>query len=370
VGGFYLIHFTAGVFPLLAGIALYGWHAVAGVAIVLISAIVALALWRRVGARGRMLHYSQGLWFAMLLALMLPAHLAGDRGHPEEWALLVAGAFLLVILLWIVGGMGAGRVHSSVAAYLLLAGCFSQLLVPHRVLNRDHLITGEIFRAAPLDAHGLHNDPWISRHNPTADANLVDPASESLVLYTSGRTELQSRKWMDLPALLRDSMPPLEDYIIAGQPGPIGASSTLMVIIGGLFLLYRGAIDYRIPAFTCLAAYVAFMVLPIPVVIAAAPLWRWAAFRLMPHGISVGITFANYEMMASPLLFTAFFLATSAAIRPMTRGGRIVSGALLGMLSAALQLYVSVAIGPYIALLIISPLPTGLDRWFRQRGAS
>jgi Na+-translocating ferredoxin:NAD+ oxidoreductase RnfD subunit len=276
----------------------------------------------------------------------------------------VAG-LVLVILLWLLGGLGAGHVHSVVAAYLLLVICFGGALVPHRVLGRGHLLTGELFHTGPADAQDLHNEPWIGRRSSSNDADYLEPTAERLTRYTSGRQTVRARKWMDIQGLLRDSMPPLEDFIVAGQPGPVGISSVIAIIIGGLFLLYRGIIDYRIPLLTTLAAYLALMFLPIPAVIDSGPQWRWAPFGTPANGWSVGLTFVNYEMMASPLIFIAFFLATSPTVRPITRRGRAVFAILLGLACAASQLYLSVSFGPYLALLLVSQLSPPLDRIFR-----
>lgn len=365
VPGFYFTHLLGAVFPLTAGILLYGWHGLVSLLAIVGSAALAIACWRRIGPRGRMLHYSHGLWFAVLLAMMLPAHLATEPAAGEAlWPILPLAGLALVILLYLFGGMGGGHVHPVVATYLLLIICFGGDLVPHRILNRSHLLTGELLRSGPADTQDLHNQPWIARRNSPTDSDYQEPTAERLTRYTSGRQEVKARKWLDLQGLLRDSMPPLENFIVAGQPGALGTSSVIAVIIGGLFLLYRGMIDYRIPLLTCAAAYVALLLLPIPALIDNGPQWRWAAFRTTANGWSVGLTFANYEIMASPIIFTAFFLATAAAIRPMTRRGRTIYALSLGVTTAAFQLYVSVSYGPYLALLIVSLLTPELDRWF------
>src|SRR5947209_6725711 len=75
---FYSMHFLGAVFPLTAGLLLHGWRAAAVVALVVGSAALAVAVWRRIGPRGRQLHYAHALWLALLLALMLPAHLVSN----------------------------------------------------------------------------------------------------------------------------------------------------------------------------------------------------------------------------------------------------------------------------------------------------
>ena len=367
LGSYYFAHFFGAVFPLLAGLFLYGWRAAVALAVVVATTAAGVFIWRAVGARGRMIHYAQALWFGVLLALMLPAHLASLRSAGgQTWAILPVGGLLLAIFLWLFGGLGGGHTHAVLATYLLLVICFGQSLVAHRVLNRDHMLTGDLMRSGPADAPSNRNEPWINRHHNADDANYEESATERLARYTAGR-EVPARKWLTVEGLLRDSMPPLEDFIIAGHPDAIGTSSIVAVIIGGLFLLYRGVIDYRIPMLTCASAYLAMLILPIPAVISNGPQWRWAAFRSAGNGWSVGLTFVNYEIMASPLIFTAFFLATSPSVRPMTRRGRTTYALTLGVLCAVFQLYISASYGPYFALFVISLLTSALDSWFRVK---
>ena len=155
--------------------------------------------------------------------------------------------------------------------------------------------------------------------------------------------------------MLRDAMPPLEDLVVGGHPGPIGSSSAIAVIVGGLFLLYRGRIDYRVPLLVVLAAYLAFLLLPVPVVVSeAGPTWRPICLPRAHQDWATMLTFANYELMASPLLFTALFLAPSPTIAPTGPRAHTLFAVLLGFVAAAAQLYLSCSIGPYIALVLVS----------------
>jgi Na+-translocating ferredoxin:NAD+ oxidoreductase RnfD subunit len=97
------------------------------------------------------------------------------------------------------------------------------------------------------------------------------------------------------------------------------------------------------------------------------PQWRWLVVREGDVDWATALTFVHYEIMASPLLFAALFLATAPSIRPVTRRGRVVYAVLAGLLAAPAQLYVSVSIGPYLAVFAASLLTPLLDRWYMPK---
>src|SRR2546423_4505284 len=88
VDEYYGMHALGGVFPLTAGLLLYGWRGAWTIAVVLLSAAAGVVAWRRVGTLGHQLRLPHAMWLASLLALMLPAHLvtfspvSGAEGDP------------------------------------------------------------------------------------------------------------------------------------------------------------------------------------------------------------------------------------------------------------------------------------------------
>jgi Na+-translocating ferredoxin:NAD+ oxidoreductase RnfD subunit len=368
IGRFFWMHVLGGAFPVAAGVMLFGWRALGVIAVVMGSAALVLPLWRRIGPHGRQMRWSHTLWLALLLSLMLPAHLFSMSGHGESslamWPILPAAGIALVWFTWLLGGVGSCRIHPVILTYLLLVVLFGELLVPHTVLRVGKLFVGDVNDAAKTEQVVI-KETWIkSRPTDGHDATWREPASQRLIFYTSGLHPA----WVSLESMLRDRIPPLEDLIIAGQPSPIGCASNIAVIIGGLFLLYRGLIDFRIPLLICITAYGALLVLPIPVVISeSGAQWLWLAMRQQGVGWPMALTFANYELMAGPAVFMAFFLATAPAVRPMSRRGRILFAVLVGVLTAAMQLYASVSFGPYLALLLVSLLTPAMDRFFSPR---
>jgi Na+-translocating ferredoxin:NAD+ oxidoreductase RnfD subunit len=368
---FYSQHFQGAVFPLAAGMLLYGWRALFVTLVVVGSAAGAAEIWQRIGRRGRDISVAHAAWLGVLLALALPAHLGSLHlrwPHASFWILPSAG-ILLSIILWLLRGTAGTALHAVVVTYLLLVPMFHDTLVPHHVLQREHLFTGDVLDAPSEPAPLAANPWWFTRgRTPGHDAIRTTPAAESLLSYTLGRRDVTERGFVLLQGLLRDRLPPLEDLVMAGNPGPIGTSSAIFVIVGGLFLLYRQLIDYRIPLLVTLSALAALLILPIPVAISdVGPRYAWLAGRAPSVGWAVALTFANYELAASPLLFVAFFLATSPTVRPLTGRGRIVFAMLIGVLAAVMQLYVSVSWGPYAALLIAGLTTPLLDRVFRPK---
>jgi Na+-translocating ferredoxin:NAD+ oxidoreductase RnfD subunit len=377
---FFSLHIAGIMLPAGAGLLLYGWRGLVVMALVIASALTASAAWGRIGRRGCQMRGCHNLWLAMLLSLMLPAHLGSTHlsapalaRWSQPWMIAVAAGALLATFTWLLGGVGSGRIHPAVLTYLLIAVLAGAALTPHWVLQRTHLFLGDLGKAAMVDTYPSPADGWVNYPIASGkDALYLRGAAERLTRFTTG-AQRQDR-WLSLTSLLRDEMPPLEDLIIGGQPAAMGASCVIAVIVGGLFLLYRGVIDFRIPLLIYAAAFAAFMVLPVPIVITEAGAqaggghtWQWMAFRSRDVGLANGITFANYETMAGPLLFMAFFIATSSAIRPMSRRGRILYALLIGAAAAAAQLYVSASFGPYLAVLLVGLLSPAIDGLFKVR---
>jgi Na+-translocating ferredoxin:NAD+ oxidoreductase RnfD subunit len=372
VGRYYVLHMVAACFPAATGVILYGWRSLGVIAAVTGSALLAGLLWQRIGTRGGGLRLVHVGWFGLLLSLMLPAHLAARydaAGYSMPWPILVAAGFTLAPLMWLLGGLGAGRVHPVLVCYLLLAGLYGNALTANRVLQRGHLITGDLFAAPRPDQLPPSSEPWIHAAPPGGgEALWRDNTAERLSNFTTGVEANDPRMWLGLDVLLRDRMPPLEDLIVGGEPGPIGAGCALGVIVGGLFLLYRGLIDYRIPVAVLLTAYGTMLLLPIPVsLVNDVPQYSWLPLRTPQITWQTALTFVHYELLSGPAVFIALFLATSPSIRPITKPARLLYAIVAGVLTAIFQFRVSVTYGPYAALLIASLLTPWFDKLMKPR---
>jgi Na+-translocating ferredoxin:NAD+ oxidoreductase RnfD subunit len=372
VRNFVSLEVLAAIFPLSGGFMLYGWRAMGVTVTIVLSTLVAGGIWKNIGWRGRQMRVWHCLWMAVVLSLMLPAHLFSTT--PLDglvlWPILPSAGIILVMVIWLLGGMGAQRIQPTVVTLLLLFAVFHDALMPRYVLRADRLFWGDLLKVNTSSAQNPERGAWmvVTRGTgATHDSLFSIPAADRLIAYTAGQLRPE-RSTMTPQMLIRDQLPPLEDLIIGGQSAAIGNGSAVCIIIGGLFLLYRGLIDWRLPLLATLSAMLALLVLPIPVVITSSGAqFRWFAFRSHYLGWPVAITLMNYELLASPLLLTIFFLANAPGLRPITRRGRAIFAITLGLLSAGMQLYIFVSVGPYIALLVASLLTPTLDRLHRAK---
>lgn len=84
--------------------------------------------------------------------------------------------------------------------------------------------------------------------------------------------------------------------LIGNIGGCIGETSAVLIILGGLYLMYKGIINYVIPTFyICTVAILMFIL---------------GGFNF---------TFVIYELLAGGLMLGAFFMLTDYTTSPMTK---------------------------------------------------
>lgn len=105
--------------------------------------------------------------------------------------------------------------------------------------------------------------------------------------------------------------------LFGGAPGCIGETFRVGLIAGGLFLIITRIIDWRIPL-----AYLG-TVLFFPA----------ASNHIFHTNFAPGL----FQICAGGMLLGAFFMATDPVTSPFTKGGRWISGALLGFLTVLIR---------------------------------
>lgn len=127
-------------------------------------------------------------------------------------------------------------------------------------------------------------------------------------------------------------------------PGTIGETSAIALIIGGIFLLIRGIINYRIPVFY-IGSFAVFIMI-----------------YALATGRGFDMTFLLAHLFGGGLMLGAFFMATDYVTSPITPMGRVLFGVILGLLTFLFRIFGGSAEGVSYAVIIGNLLVPLIER--------
>jgi len=376
----FLVTLAAACAPLAAGVVFFGWRAIIVAAICVVSCAVTERLYYRVTRTPALLGRTHAYLTGVLLALTLPPFV--------PWYVpVVASAFAIVIGKAVFGGVGHFVWQPALVGRLAVAVMFPMTMNPADwpLLARSRLLVGDINNVrtvedyhgwrrarAPRGADGFRLPPprtvlaKLTRTAASARARGRSEAAYSALAYAPDPNTVPEAR----PAALRppppEALPPINDLLYGARPGAIGETCAVVIIVAGLYLLYRNYIRWQLPAAFIAAAWCAAAIAPIRL---AGPnvTTRIVWYPLMLEGLDVGFTYVNYQVLSGELLLAAVFLATEMTSRPVTTGGQVIFGAGCGVLAMLMQLYVAVPIPAYMAVLAMNTLSPTIDSLWRPR---
>ena len=126
-------------------------------------------------------------------------------------------------------------------------------------------------------------------------------------------------------------------------PGSLGETSVPAILLGGLFLIWRGHVDWRIPVYYLLTVFVIT-----------------GAYGFF-HGYPASFPF--YHLFGGGLMIGAFFMATDWVTSPLTKRGRIIFALGLGLLTALIRLRGGFVEGVCYSILLMNMLTPLIDRY-------
>lgn len=130
-----------------------------------------------------------------------------------------------------------------------------------------------------------------------------------------------------------------KDYgslFLGAIPGSLGETSALALIVGGIYLLWRGIIDWRIPT-----GFISTV----------------AVFTFIFGGNPI------FHVLAGGLLLGAFFMATDMVTSPVTKRGRLIMGIGCGLITSIIRLWGGYPEGVTYSILIMNALTPLIDRY-------
>ena len=148
-------------------------------------------------------------------------------------------------------------------------------------------------------------------------------------------------------ATLKTHLPAYQDMFMGQIGGSLGEVSAIAIILGGLYMLYRGIISWHIPVsylFT-VAAFTGVLYLIDPT-----------------HFID-----PVFHLLAGGLMLGAFFMATDMVTSPMTYKGMLVFGVGCGLLTVAIRNWGVYPEGVSFAILIMNAFVPLINKGFKPK---
>ena len=311
---------------------------------------------RRVRTPGSVSH---SIMMGLLVAFMLPAD-CGAR-------IAVFGAVTAVVIgKQFFGGLGHYVWHPALVGRLAVQIFFPGILARNTgpLLSRNRIFLGDVNEVAQEAASWFRVDWFQTIAPPQHDGwNLFKPVEALRVFEKMQFTESVGQ----MSRYLLDHLPSLEHCVLGATPGGIGETCSVVLILVGLFFMYRGYVPWKLPALFLGAAYLAAMLLPIVVEIPQTG-GNVIPFPFLAGGPAVGLTYVHYQIFSGGLILGSMVLVGDMTSRPITTRGQVVFAAGAGSLTMIFRLYTPMAIPCYGAILVMNSLTSTIDRLTRPRG--
>jgi len=273
----------------------------------------------------------------LLVAFCLPAQ--------ARWFVPIVAAFVAIaIAKQCFGGLGANIWNPALVgrAFVHVAYPTDLNASAYPVVNSFSANVGTVGHAAPaIEA--------VSSASPMAHLKLI--ASHGLGFDAS-------------PAKLAETLPSLWKMFIGQVGGSIGETSALLLILGALYLIYRGWVRWQVPLVYLATVAVGALLLPIPMLTAGEPILRPAI--LFPNH-ELAVRFAAYHLLGGGVMLGAFFMATDMVTSPLTNKGLWIFGAGCGVLTILIRLYGGYPEAVCYSILLANTAVPLIDRWTQPR---
>ncbi|MBW8191968.1 RnfABCDGE type electron transport complex subunit D [Neiella marina] len=287
------------------GLYLFGINAV----IVLLACVSSAVLFEYIGLKllGKSTHSAldgSAILTGWLLALSLPPS--------TPWWIAVSGVFFAIVIgKTVFGGLGQNPFNPAMLGRVMLLICFPVELTDWRLPNppqqgADGLLLGE---------------QWLS-------TNAIDGVSAATPL-----------------SQLTGALPSLSELTTGHHAGSLGETSALLILLGGLFLIWRGIIHWRIPATLLLS-------IAIPAAISHA---------IAPESFGS----ASAHVLSGGAMLAAFFIATDMVTSPTSPKGQILFGIGCGVLIWLIRTFGSYPEGVAFAVLIMNATTPVIDHYLK-----
>ncbi|MEE1010864.1 MAG: RnfABCDGE type electron transport complex subunit D [Acutalibacteraceae bacterium] len=280
---------------LIASFVFFGPKVLAVTATTVITSVLAEYISRKVMKRHNTIGDLSAVVTGLILAFNLPSTV-------PLWIAAVGSVVAIVVVKQFFGGIGQNFANPAITARIVLLLSFATKM------------SGSEW-AKPL--------AWITKPE---------------VMTTATPLALYGEENAVLPSLL--------DMFIGNRAGSLGETCTVALLIGGIYLIARKVISFKIPL-----AYLGSFALIMLV----------TGFIIKRDPVEA-LTYAAYQFMSGGLFLGAFFMATDYATSPINTDGKYIFGVGCGILTALIRIFGSLPEGVSFAILIMNLLVPHIER--------
>ena len=290
---------------LLGSILFFSYRALVIVAISVLSCVVFEFLFNLLMKKRQTIGDLSAVVTGMILGFNLPVSV-------PLWMPVVGAAFAILVVKMLYGGLGKNIANPALTARIFLFMSFSGAMTKWVPINSAVKNTAE---KLPLFAN--------------VDVDAVASATP-LSYLKNGDARILGNV-------------PVFDAFVGTVSGCIGETSALLLIIGGLYLLYKKIITWHIPV--SFLGTVAILTL------------------LFPNMSGVtNVQFMLYHLFSGGLMLGAIFMATDYATSPVTPMGRIIYGIGCGAITVFIRYFGGYPEGVSFAILIMNFFAWFIDK--------
>jgi electron transport complex protein RnfD len=327
-------------FPAIFSVAMFGLPALLVLLLTVGAAIGAEAGWQ--AARGERVTVRDGsaALTGLLLALNLPA-------TSPWWMCLVGGVVAMIVGKAVFGGLGQNPFNPALTARVFLLIAFpvpmTQWVLPS-TLEPEIPAEGRV-SDLPTEVNALAGSTITYFEDGAA---ITDPATTvgEVDMITSAST-LGIISESDNPGHVLSRLNLLSLFHGGHETGSLGEISALLLLLGGLILLWRRIITWHIPfSFLGTMALFALILAALDPSYAGPPIWYWPLFHLFAGGAMIG----------------AWFMATDYVTSPMFPKGKIIFGVGCGLLTMIIRVWGGYPEGVSFAILLMNAAVPLIDR--------
>lgn len=175
----------------------------------------------------------------------------------------------------------------------------------------------------------------------------IEPFREGLggLSYWSGSMDTLTSA-TPLSALREGTILPWQDLVLGHTSGSLGETSALLIVLGGLFIIYKKAASWRLALACLLGGTISSVLL------------GTAGLEPIPPLFST--------LAAGSFLFGVFFVVTEPVSGAKTKLGQWIYGLIIGILIIVLREFSNFSEGVMFSVLIMNAITPLLDQTIRQ----